>query len=87
MILPDSASSQAREYPVFIKRGDARQEVDAIARRLGSTPAAAGLHKAIYAAQADQTVVLVTDRDASLAAALRADGWMEPRDPGGPFGS
>lgn len=87
MMLSGIPSSQARDYPVFIKRGDARHEVDELARRLGTTPAAAGLHKTIYAAQADQTVVLVTDRETALAAALRAGGWLEPRDPGGPFAS
>jgi hypothetical protein len=87
MMLPGSAPSEAREYPVFIKRGDARNEVDDMARRLGSTPAVAGLHKTIYAAQANQTVVLVTHREAPLAVALRAGGWQEPREPAGPSGS
>lgn len=70
----------AEEYPVFVRRGDARGEVDLAARGLGMSPAAAGLHKTIYAARADQTVVLVTSRDAPIAAALRERGWAEPKD-------
>jgi hypothetical protein len=71
----------APEYPVFTRRGDARREVDELVRGLAKSPTEAGLHKAIYAAQADQTVVLVTDRKAPLASALRATGWQEPREP------
>ena len=59
-------------YPVFIARGDARPEVDRLARSLAPSPAAAGLHKCFYVARADQTVVMATGRDAPLAAALRA---------------
>jgi len=70
----------AREYHVFLKRGDARAEVDAVVRELGSTPEAAGLHKYIHVVPAAQTVVMVTDADAPLARALRArPGWMEPQ--------
>ena len=68
------------EFPVFIKGGDARHEVEAVARDLGMDAATAGLHKSIYAAKADQTVVLVTRRDSPLAVHLRARGWEEPRD-------
>lgn len=69
------------EYPVFIKRGDARPEVEGLARALGTTPEEAGVHKTIYAAQADQTVAMVKQRDSPLAARLRAAGWLEPREP------
>jgi hypothetical protein len=86
-MLPRSSPPTEGEYPVFIKRGDARHEVDELTRRLGTTPAAAGLHKSIYAAQADQTVVMVTGREAPLAASLRAGGWQEPRDASGRFAS
>lgn len=71
----------AAEYPVFIKAGDAREEVDEVARNLGTTAADAGLHKLIYAQRAGQTVVLVTARDTPLAKELRARGWTEPEDP------
>jgi hypothetical protein len=70
----------APEYPVFVKRGDALAEIDAAVKALGGSPARAGLHKVIYAAQADQTVAMVTSRDAPLAAALRSGGWAEPRE-------
>lgn len=68
------------EYPVFVKRGDALAEIDAAVRTLGGTPGRAGLHKVIYAERADQTVVMVTSREAPLAAALRTGGWVEPRE-------
>ena len=81
MIALGEGAQPGGEYPVFIKKGDARREVEAIARELGMTDAAAaGLHKSIYAAKADQTVVLVTRRDSPLADRLRAGGWQEPRD-------
>ena len=67
------------EYHVLIKQGDARAEVDALLRELGLTGDAAGMHKYIFAAQANQTVVMTTDRTAPLAAALRGRrGWQEP---------
>lgn len=87
MTQPLDPSPAAGEYPVFIKRGDARNEVDALARASGGSPALAGLHKAIYAAQADQTVVMTTHRDAPIAARLRGAGWLEPREPTHSFGS
>lgn len=69
----------AVSYPVFIKRGDARAEVDGLLARLGETPDRAGFRKYMYVAKADQTVVMVLQRDAPLAAALRAErGWIEP---------
>jgi hypothetical protein len=65
--------------PVFVHRGDARPEVDRLLARLGLSPDDAGLHKQLYVARADQTVVMVRDRDAPLARALReASGWVEP---------
>jgi hypothetical protein len=65
--------------PVFIKRGDSRGEVDALIRELALAPEAAGLQKYIYATQANQTVVMVSDRDAPLARSLRQRaGWLEP---------
>lgn len=70
----------APEYPVFVKRGDALAEVDAAVKALGGTPGRAGLHKVIYAQRADQTVVMVTSREAPLAATLRSGGWVEPRE-------
>lgn len=69
-----------RDYPVFTKRGDARSELEAIAREVAGDPVTAGVHRSIYAARANQTVVLITDRNSPLAAALRARGWDEPRD-------
>ena len=80
MIAHREVAQPAGEYPVFIKRGDARREVEAVAGELGMDATAAGLRKSIYAAKADQTVVLVTRRDSPLAAGLRARGWQEPRD-------
>lgn len=76
-----------QEYPVFRKDGDARAEVERLTRGLGHDPAASGHHKTIYAARADQTVVLVTDRESPLARELRARGWSEPRDPVDPHAS
>lgn len=80
MIALGNSPGAGSEYPVFIKRGDARGEIDEIAGRLGTDASTAGLHKTIYAARANQTVVLVTDRRSPLAAELRARGWEEPRD-------
>ncbi|HEX6927450.1 MAG TPA: hypothetical protein VF167_18650 [Longimicrobiaceae bacterium] len=67
-------------YPVFRKDGDARGEVQELVRTLGGDGPRIGLHKTIYAARADQTVVLVTDRESRLASELRTRGWSEPRD-------
>lgn len=72
------------EYAIFIKRGDARREVEALARAIAASPEEAGVHKSIYAAQADQTVVMLKERDSALAARLRAAGWLEPREPSDP---
>jgi hypothetical protein len=67
--------------PVFIKRGDSRGEIDALIRELSLTPEAAGLQKYIHATQADQTVVMVSGRDAPLARSLRErPGWLEPQE-------
>lgn len=66
-------------YTVFIKRGDARPELDRILREIGGAPEAAGLHKYIFAAAASHTVAMVTAADAPLAARLRGSpGWLEP---------
>ena len=70
-----------RVYPVFVKRGDARAEVDALLAELQHAPDSAGFHKYLHVARADQTVVLVVSRDAPLARALRArPGWDEPEE-------
>jgi hypothetical protein len=68
-------------FPVFIRRGDARAEVDRLVRELGPTAEKAGFQKYIYASQADQTVVMTSGRDAPLANALRTrPGWDEPKE-------
>lgn len=67
------------EYHVFVKRGDARAEVDSLLKELGAGPEGAGFHKYIYVAQAHQTAVMLTGPDAALAGALRGrKGWQEP---------
>ncbi len=72
------------EYPVFIKRGDARPEVDRLLAELKRTHGSAGhagFHKYLYVSKAGQTVVMVTGRDTPLPAALRGRvGWQEPLD-------
>lgn len=71
-----------RVQPVFIRRGDGRAEVDEILFQLEerATPGQElGFVKYLYVTQADQTVVMVINRDAPLARALRArPGWSEP---------
>ena len=65
--------------PVFIRRGDARAEVDRLIADLRMPPEQAGLHKYIYASKADQTVVMLAGRSVPLADALRGRaGWLEP---------
>lgn len=66
-------------YPVFIRQGDALDEADRLVAELGGETAA-GLHRRMFVERARQTVVMVTSRDAPLAAALRASGWAEPRE-------
>lgn len=67
------------EFPVFVKRGDFRAEVDTLVREMGVTPEEAGLEKYIYVTQGNQTVVMVASRDARLAESLRRrPGWLEP---------
>lgn len=72
------------DYPVFIRRGDARAELQRILGRLRAADAAVsdaalGLHKAMYVTRAEQTVVMVSAADSPLADALRAaGGWAEP---------
>lgn len=69
------------EFPVFIKQGDARAEVDAAVRQLGATPEDAGLHKYFYVTKAAQTVVMVSSLDSALAKALRGQpGWEQPNE-------
>ncbi len=72
------------EYPVFIRRGDARAEVDRLLAELKTvhgSASQAGFHKYLYVTKADQTVVFVTRRDAPIAVALRGrGGWQEPRE-------
>lgn len=71
-------------HPVFIKRGDARSEVDRLLeelKRAHGSAEAVGFHKYIHVTKADQTVVFVTGRDTPLAAALRGRaGWQEPQE-------
>jgi len=68
------------DFPVFTRTGDLRNEVERIARELRKDLAAAGVHKMIYVARANQTVVMVTERGAPIAQELRRRGWEEPRD-------
>jgi hypothetical protein len=73
------------DLPVFIKRGDATAELGRVLDELrgagGGADAELGLHKTMYVARADQTVVMVASRETPLAAALRARrGWFEPKD-------
>lgn len=71
------------EFPVFIKRGDHRAEIDTLVTELELTPEEAGLQKYIYVSQANQTVAMVTGRDVPLAEALRSrPGWLEPMEGG-----
>lgn len=66
-------------FPVFVKRGDARAEVDRLLPGLGATSQEAGFHKYFHVAKANQTVVMVLGRDTPLAVALRGrSGWVEP---------
>lgn len=71
-------------YHVFIKKGDARGEVDAALKALqgrGISREDAGFHKYMHVTQAEQTVVMVQRRDSPLAAELRGrPGWSEPGD-------
>lgn len=69
-----------RQYPVFVRTGDALDEVDTLVRELGGADAA-GLHRHMYVTRADQTVVMTTTPDVPLAAALRTRAsWIEPTD-------
>ena len=78
---PQPTGPQTPELPVFIKRGDARAEVDRLLAELGATPAQAGLHKYLFVTKADQTVVMVASRSSPIAGALRGrSGWMEPME-------
>lgn len=65
-------------YHIFVKRGDAADEVDSLARELGGA-ARAGLHKYLVVARAEQTVVMLDGAETPLAHALRGRaGWVEP---------
>jgi hypothetical protein len=67
--------------PVFIKRGDARSEVDDLLAGLQLSAEAAGLEKYLFITQANQTVVMVKAPDVPLAAVLRQRvGWLEPME-------
>jgi hypothetical protein len=70
----------AAEYPVFIKRGDARAEVDQLLAELRAAHGDdTGFHKYLFVTRAEQTVVMLTDREGPLAEALRGRrGWSEP---------
>lgn len=66
-------------FPVFVKRGDFRSEVDDLIRDSELTPDEAGLQKYFYVTQGNQTVVMVTTRESPLALILRSrPGWLEP---------
>jgi hypothetical protein len=67
-------------FHVFVKAGDAQQEVEAVLNQLGTpSPEAAGHHKTVYVTRANQTAVMVTGPQAPLAQALRVrPGWIEP---------
>ena len=71
-------------HHVLTRQGDGLAEVDAALGRLaerGMDRAAACFEKAFFVTRANQTVVMVRDRDAPLAAELRAlGGWAEPGD-------
>lgn len=69
----------SQEYPVYIRQGDAVDEVAELVRSLGGE-SAAGLHRQMFVERAGQTVVMTTSRDAPLAEALRARAWAEPRE-------
>lgn len=78
---PPSPPQVSPEHPIFIRRGDARIEVDRLIAELGVSPADAGLHKYLYVAKADQTVVMVVGRSSPLANALRGrPDWSEPME-------
>ena len=78
---PPEAAEPVAPYPVFLRGGDARAEVDSLVSGLRDQPGGAGLHKYLYAAAANQTVVMVTSRDVPLARALRdRPGWSEPME-------
>jgi hypothetical protein len=71
-------------HHVFTKGGDACAEVDDALRALaarGVARDASGYVKCMHVTRAEQTVVMITTRDAPLAAELRGrPGWREPGD-------
>lgn len=81
---PEHAGPAPAEAHVFVRRGDAAADVEALlaeVRARGSTPEAEGFIRYFFVTRAEQTVVMVRDRGAPFAAALRARrGWREPAD-------
>lgn len=71
-------------HHVLTRQGDGLVDVDAALAGLearGIDREAAGYHRAFFVTRADQTVVMVTSREAPLAEALRGwPGWREPGD-------
>ncbi|HEX8392299.1 MAG TPA: hypothetical protein VF665_08100 [Longimicrobium sp.] len=71
-------------FHIMIKPGDALAEVDRALAALQSRGVSnddAGFHKYMFVTQAKQTVLMVTTRQAPLAAELRGKpGWTEPGD-------
>ncbi len=71
-------------FHILIKSGDALAEVDRALDALkgrGVSREDAGFHKYMFVTQAKQTVLMVTSRQAPLAAELRGKaGWTEPGD-------
>ena len=72
------------EAVVFLRRGDASAEVEAILKTLrdrGESPEAAGFVRYFFVTQAEQTVVMVTGADVPFAAELRSRrGWSVPAE-------
>jgi hypothetical protein len=71
-------------FHVLTRHGDAIEEVDAALRALAERGIAreqSGFHKYLHVTRAEQTVVMVSSRDAPLAVELRSrSGWAEPGD-------
>jgi hypothetical protein len=69
----------AGHFPVFVRRGDASQEIEQLVREAGGTRERAGLQKYFYVAKANQTVAILISRQCPLAVMLRGRaGWTEP---------
>ncbi len=84
---PIQTAMASAEKHVFMRRGDARSEVDRLLAELkrGHGPDAdPGFHKYMYVAKADSTVVMVESAASPLAHLLRGrPGWTEPGVRGG----